>query len=326
MNAFVFSFIAIALILPLLGLLGLLCYVLWYTLKTNSGIWFTVSWQGKALITWELQNTSPDGRTCRSSLITAQIILAGKGYKAFLEACSPTWSCSLSSTPLPTRSPSTSSVSPLPRERSYWSTSSLTPSSTKESLPWPSTMMTLFSLRPSPSSKIMSWSAKCLPASPYHVYLYRSPRPSTLPCPLLLWYKDQTLFSPLFTCLRWSLTLHLCLPFQLHFSQMVINTLYGNPSFSLHFPFTVSFYDKHSSPKEPLSTYLVSLSHHPSLTFYNIPLVRAYCRDIINTMLLCTTSLKLDLYDLMLQSSLIILRLSSPSSIRANSCLLLFKL
>ena len=118
---------------------------------------------------------------------------------------------------------------------------------------------------------------------------------------LLLWYKDRTLFSPLFTCLCWSLTLHLRLPFQLCFSQMVINTLYGNPSFSLHFPFIVSFYDECSSHKEALFTCLVSLSHHPSMTFYDIPLVCAHREDIINTVSLCTTSLKLDLRDPALQ-------------------------
>ena len=42
MNALIFSLIIIALILPLIALLGLLCYVLWYTLNSNSGIWFSV--------------------------------------------------------------------------------------------------------------------------------------------------------------------------------------------------------------------------------------------------------------------------------------------
>ena len=60
MNALIFSLIIIALILPLIALLGLLCYVLWYTLNSNSGIWFTVSWQGKPLISWELRNIAPD--------------------------------------------------------------------------------------------------------------------------------------------------------------------------------------------------------------------------------------------------------------------------
>ena len=60
MNALVFSLIVTALILPLIALLGLLCYVLWYTLNSNSGVRFAVSWQGKLLITWELQNTTPD--------------------------------------------------------------------------------------------------------------------------------------------------------------------------------------------------------------------------------------------------------------------------
>ena len=60
MNALIFSLIVIALVLSLISLLGLLCYVLWYTLNSNSGIQFVVSWQGKPLIAWELQNTAPD--------------------------------------------------------------------------------------------------------------------------------------------------------------------------------------------------------------------------------------------------------------------------
>ena len=60
MNALVFSLILVTLIIPLIALLSLLCYVLWYTLNSNSGVWFVVSWQGKPLIAWELQNTVPD--------------------------------------------------------------------------------------------------------------------------------------------------------------------------------------------------------------------------------------------------------------------------
>ena len=60
MNVLVFSLVIIVFVLPLIALLGLLCYVLWYTLNSNSSIWFTVSWQGKPLIPWELQNTAPD--------------------------------------------------------------------------------------------------------------------------------------------------------------------------------------------------------------------------------------------------------------------------
>ena len=60
MNALVFSLIVIVLVLPLIALLSLLCYVLWYTLNSNSGIRFLVSWQGKPLIAWELQNTAPN--------------------------------------------------------------------------------------------------------------------------------------------------------------------------------------------------------------------------------------------------------------------------
>ena len=60
MSTLIFSLIVIALILPLVALLGLLCYMLWYTLNSNSSIRFMVSWQGKPLISWELQNTAPD--------------------------------------------------------------------------------------------------------------------------------------------------------------------------------------------------------------------------------------------------------------------------
>ena len=60
MNALILSLIFITLVLPLLALFGLLSYVLWYTLNSNSGVRFAVSWQGKPLIAWELQNTAPD--------------------------------------------------------------------------------------------------------------------------------------------------------------------------------------------------------------------------------------------------------------------------
>ena len=59
-NTLIFILIIIALILPLAALLGLLCYVLWYTLNSNSGTQFAISWQGKPLIIWELQNSAPD--------------------------------------------------------------------------------------------------------------------------------------------------------------------------------------------------------------------------------------------------------------------------
>ena len=38
MNALIFTLIVIALVLPLIALLGLLCYILWYTLNSNSGV------------------------------------------------------------------------------------------------------------------------------------------------------------------------------------------------------------------------------------------------------------------------------------------------
>ena len=60
MNILIFSLIVIVLVLSLIALLGLLCYVLWYTLNSNSGAQCAVSWQGKPLISWELQNTALD--------------------------------------------------------------------------------------------------------------------------------------------------------------------------------------------------------------------------------------------------------------------------
>ena len=60
MNTLIFSLMVIVFVLPLIALLGLLCYVLWYTLNSNSGVRFLVAWQGKPLISWELQNTAPD--------------------------------------------------------------------------------------------------------------------------------------------------------------------------------------------------------------------------------------------------------------------------
>ena len=60
MNTLIFTLTLVIFILPLLTLLGLLCYMLWYTLNSNSGAQFSISWQGKPLIAWELQNTVPD--------------------------------------------------------------------------------------------------------------------------------------------------------------------------------------------------------------------------------------------------------------------------
>ena len=71
MNTLVFTLILIALVLPLLTLLGLLCYMLWYTLNSNSSIQFVVSWQGKPLISWELQNTAPDWKDMRKQSNTS---------------------------------------------------------------------------------------------------------------------------------------------------------------------------------------------------------------------------------------------------------------
>ena len=60
MNTFIFSLIVLFFVLPILAFLGLVSYILWYTLNSNSGVQFVVSWQGKPLASWELQNTAPD--------------------------------------------------------------------------------------------------------------------------------------------------------------------------------------------------------------------------------------------------------------------------
>ena len=60
MNTFTFSLVILFFVLPIAVFLGLVSYILWYTLNSNSGIRLAVSWQGKPLITWELQNTAPD--------------------------------------------------------------------------------------------------------------------------------------------------------------------------------------------------------------------------------------------------------------------------
>ena len=60
MNTFTFSLIVLFFILPIAAFLGLVSYILWYTLNSNSGIRLAVSWQGKPLIAWELQKTTPD--------------------------------------------------------------------------------------------------------------------------------------------------------------------------------------------------------------------------------------------------------------------------
>ena len=117
----------------------------------------------------------------------------------FHQACSLISSCPWCSTLLPTKSPSTSSVFPLPNKKSSLSMTWPTPSSMTESSTPPYTMMTLFFPRPSPSSITMSSSTNCLPTLPYHIYLYRLQRPLTPPCPLpaLLclsswWTEDST--------------------------------------------------------------------------------------------------------------------------------------
>ena len=42
MNTFIFSLIILFFVLPIVAFLGLVSYILWYTLNSNSGVWFTV--------------------------------------------------------------------------------------------------------------------------------------------------------------------------------------------------------------------------------------------------------------------------------------------
>ena len=65
MNAFSFSLIVLFLVFPVLAFLGLISYILWYTLNSNSGVRFAISWQGKPLASWELQNIAPDWKDMR---------------------------------------------------------------------------------------------------------------------------------------------------------------------------------------------------------------------------------------------------------------------
>ena len=65
MNAFIFSLIILFFVLLIGAFLGLVSYILWYTLNSNSGVRLVFSWQGKPLITWELQNTAPDWKDMR---------------------------------------------------------------------------------------------------------------------------------------------------------------------------------------------------------------------------------------------------------------------
>ena len=65
MNMFSFSLIVLFLVFPVVAFLGLVSYILWYTLNSNSGVQFAISWQGKPLIAWELQNTAPNWKEMR---------------------------------------------------------------------------------------------------------------------------------------------------------------------------------------------------------------------------------------------------------------------
>ena len=65
MNAFSFSLIVLFLVFPVAAFLGLVSYILWYTLNSNSSVRFAISWQGKPLVSWELQNTAPDWKDMR---------------------------------------------------------------------------------------------------------------------------------------------------------------------------------------------------------------------------------------------------------------------
>ena len=65
MNMFTFFLIVLFFVLPTAAFLGLISYILWYTLNSNSDVQLMVSWQGKPLIAWELQNTAPDWKEMR---------------------------------------------------------------------------------------------------------------------------------------------------------------------------------------------------------------------------------------------------------------------
>ena len=65
MNTFAFSLVVLFFILPIVAFLGLISYILWYTLNSNSGVQFAITWQGKPLASWELQNTAPDWKDMR---------------------------------------------------------------------------------------------------------------------------------------------------------------------------------------------------------------------------------------------------------------------
>ena len=65
MNTFTFSLVILFFVLPITAFLGLISYILWYTLNSNSGVQFAISWQGKPLASWELQNTAPDWKDMR---------------------------------------------------------------------------------------------------------------------------------------------------------------------------------------------------------------------------------------------------------------------
>ena len=65
MNAFTISLTTLFFLLPMAAFFGLVSYILWYTLNSNLGVRFSVSWQGKPLIAWELQNTAPDWKEMR---------------------------------------------------------------------------------------------------------------------------------------------------------------------------------------------------------------------------------------------------------------------
>ena len=65
MNTFSFALIVLFLVFPVAAFLGLVSYILWYTLNSNSSVRFAISWQGKPLVSWELQNTAPDWKDMR---------------------------------------------------------------------------------------------------------------------------------------------------------------------------------------------------------------------------------------------------------------------
>ena len=58
MNALLYTLIFF--VLPLAVFTVWLCYVLWYTFNSNSGVYLRLSWQTRPLIAFKIQNSTPD--------------------------------------------------------------------------------------------------------------------------------------------------------------------------------------------------------------------------------------------------------------------------